>query len=147
MADGDAAPSLPPAPPHSAAPPVHLLRRDDGLDLGWCAGSTVQPRKTRAIEGVGAASFLALQAQVYRAQARACVRAWVRLHLPRADAGFLGLRRRRCEVVEVEVRRARRGLAGWLCAAVTVWVARATWAWVNAQLRTSAQRRPKRPRA
>jgi hypothetical protein len=66
MADGGAAPPPPPA----AAPPALLPRRDDGLDLGWCAGSTVQPRKQRAIEGVGAASFLALQAQVYRAQAR-----------------------------------------------------------------------------
>ncbi len=44
--------------------------RRDALDLGWCAGSTVQPKRQRAIEGVGAASFVALQAQVYRAQVR-----------------------------------------------------------------------------
>ena len=47
-------------------------RRDAALDLGWCAGSAVLPRKQHAIEGVGAASIVALQAQLYRTQARGC---------------------------------------------------------------------------
>ena len=45
-------------------------RREAALDLGWCAGSAVLPRKQHAIEGVGAASIVALQAQLYRTQAR-----------------------------------------------------------------------------
>lgn len=54
------------APPGGSGGPS----RRDGLDLGWCAGSTVLPRKQHAIEGVGAASILALQATLYRTQAR-----------------------------------------------------------------------------
>ena len=65
MADGGGA-----APP----PPPPAPSRAERLDLGWCAGSAVQPRKQRAIEGVGAASFLTLQAQLYRAQARGVAR-------------------------------------------------------------------------
>jgi hypothetical protein len=57
------------APPGGSGVPS---RRADGLDLGWCAGSTVLPRKQHAIEGVGAASILALQATLYRTQARGC---------------------------------------------------------------------------
>ena len=48
--------------------------RRDALDLGWCVGSAVMPRKQHAIEGVGAASILTLQAQLYRTQARAARR-------------------------------------------------------------------------
>ncbi|EFN53927.1 hypothetical protein CHLNCDRAFT_58391 [Chlorella variabilis] len=39
--------------------------------LGWLASSGVQPRKRREIEGVGAASLMALQAQVAKAQQEA----------------------------------------------------------------------------
>jgi hypothetical protein len=42
-------------------------------NLGWLASSGVQPRKRREIEGVGASSLLALQAQVVRAQQEAAL--------------------------------------------------------------------------
>ncbi len=60
--------------PDEAAPRVCGVRRDaEHLDLGWCAGSAVQPRKQRAIEGVSASSFVALQAQLYAVQEAAAL--------------------------------------------------------------------------
>ncbi|PSC71976.1 pentatricopeptide repeat-containing protein [Micractinium conductrix] len=41
--------------------------------LGWLASSGVQPKKRREIEGVGAASLMAMQAQVARAQQEAAL--------------------------------------------------------------------------
>ena len=38
------------------------------VDLGWCAGNTVQPKRQRVIQGVGTASLVSLQAQLYAAQ-------------------------------------------------------------------------------
>ena len=43
------------------------LKRED-LGLGWLAGSTVQPRKRREIEGVSGATIMDLQAQLYQTQ-------------------------------------------------------------------------------
>lgn len=41
--------------------------------LGWLASSGVQPKKRREIEGVGASSLVAMQAQVFRAQQQAAL--------------------------------------------------------------------------
>lgn len=41
--------------------------------LGWLASSGVQPKKRREIEGVGASSLVAMQAQVFRAQQQAAM--------------------------------------------------------------------------
>ena len=54
--------------PGSCGAPRGVRRDSAHLDLGWCAGSSVQPRKQRAISGVSASSFVALQAQLYAAQ-------------------------------------------------------------------------------
>lgn len=40
----------------------------DAESLGWLAQSSVQPKKRRDIEGVGASSILDLKAQLYRTQ-------------------------------------------------------------------------------
>ncbi|KAL4440396.1 hypothetical protein ABPG75_003397 [Micractinium tetrahymenae] len=41
--------------------------------LGWLASSGVQPKKRREIEGVGASSLVAMQAQVFKAQQQAAL--------------------------------------------------------------------------
>jgi hypothetical protein len=60
--------SMPAEDERPAVPSGTGARRRTQLDLGWCAGSTVQPRKQRLIEGVGTASLVSLQAQLYAAQ-------------------------------------------------------------------------------
>ena len=58
------------AKPGEAPGPVRVGERRDParVDLGWCGGSTVQPKKQRVIQGVGTASLVTLQAQLYAAQ-------------------------------------------------------------------------------
>ena len=58
------------AKPGEAPGPVRVGERRDParVDLGWCGGSMVQPKKQRVIQGVGTASLVTLQAQLYAAQ-------------------------------------------------------------------------------
>ena len=44
-------------------------REEAPENLGWRAGSTLQPKKVKHIEGVSVGSLLPLQAQLYKTQA------------------------------------------------------------------------------